>query len=140
MLSKIIKIQGLTGTVVFLLALISLPHFFVRTPSPAEAEAVVHNFLEGEASRQYMQEHRDRGDMVNKEIALRWAEQFEKVKNLRFRAIDIRRTLIVTSLTKPTTFIVRVEIDDYPQQVRYFRIKGSSVYETSRTWWYIPLL
>ncbi len=110
--------------------------------TPEEAEEGIRLYLLSEVTDQYLVDEDGNMGIPSRETALRLEEEVDRVNNLEFVSVEVRRTIIPPHLRRSTHFVVKAIIRDRENiQTRYFWSDASRVVrETSKLHWYIPVL
>lgn len=131
--------------VILLLGILVLPYLLAGSLEPEEAERRIREYLLREVTRQQMAELESGGTRVpDRETALRWEEQINRVNELEFDAVEVKRAVLVPPLRRRTNFVAKAVFRDENRRVqtRYFWFNGtssSSVGESSEPEWYLPI-
>ncbi len=124
------------------IGILVVPQLLARSLEPAEAEALVRQRLVAEVTSDLLAERRSEGDAIpDAANARRWARELECVTRVRFRAVEVRRALLVPPFRRRTNFVVKATIEGEARS-RYFWLFGtgpSSVSNSSRGRWTAPL-
>lgn len=84
-----------------------------------------------------MSERQNSGtDVPDKETALRWEEQIDRINNTEFVSVEVKRAILVPPFRKRTNFVVRATVCDEEQhnQTRYFWFNGTNNIRESSRW------
>jgi hypothetical protein len=137
-----ITVSGVSA-IVLLLGILVLPYLWDGSLEPEEAEEAIRLYLLGEVAEQYLVEREDGSTgILNREVGLRYEEEVDRVNNLEFVSVEVRRTIIPPHLRRSTHFVVKAVIRDQEQhtETRYFWFNGPIVVrETSKLHWHIPI-
>ncbi len=109
--------------------------------APEEAEEGIRLYLVSKVADQYLVDKDGNIGIPSREMALRYEEEVDRVNNLEFVSVEVRRTIIPPHLRRGTHFVVKAVIRDRENtQTRYFWFDaGRVVRETSKLHWYIPV-
>ena len=140
---RTITVTGVPA-IILLLGILVLPYLWDYSLEPEEAQEAIRLYLLGEVTDQYLVEHEDGSiGIPNREMGLRYEEEVDRVNNLEFVSVEVRRTIIPPHLRRGTTFVVKAVIRDPQEQhtkTRYFWFDGPIlVRETSKHHWYFPI-
>lgn len=128
--------------VAVLLGILVVPQLLARSLEPAQAEALVRQHLIAEVTSDLLAERRAEGDPIpDAATAGRWGSELERVRRVRFRAVEVRRALVVPPFRRRTNFVVKATIEGEAVP-RYFWLFGtgpSSVSGSSPGRWSAPL-
>jgi len=136
-----ITVSGVSAIIV-LLGILILPYLWDDSLEPGEAEEAIRLYLLVEAADRYLVEREDGSTgFSNRQMGLRYEEEVDRVNNLEFVSVEVKRTIIPPHLRRSTHFVVKAVIRDQGQIVtRYFWLNGPMVVrETSKLHWYVPI-
>lgn len=139
-----ITVRGVPA-VILLLGILVLPYLLAGSLEPEEAERRIREYLLREVTWQQMAELESGGASVpDRETALRWEEQVNRVNDLEFVSVEVKRAILVPPLRRRTSFVAKAVFRDENRRVqtRYFWFNGtssSSVREGSKLEWYLPI-
>jgi len=141
--------RAIAVSVVFAVLLLSswiaIPYLLERSLfslTPEEAEEGIRLYLLIEAADQYLVDEDGNPGVPDREMALRYEEEVDRIDNLEFVSVEVRRTIIPPHLRRGRPhFVVKVVIRDRENiQTRYFWSDSIMVVrETSKLHWYIPV-
>ena len=141
---RTVAVSGVFAIILFSgwIAIPYLLDYSLFSLKPEEAEEGIRLYLLGEVSERYLVD--EDGNMVipSREIALRYAEEVDRVNSLEFVSVEVKRTIIPPHLRRSTHFVVKAVIRDQEQhtETRYFWFNRHRVVrETSKLHWYIPV-
>lgn len=140
---RTITFRGIPA-ILLLLGIFILPRLLVGSPEPAEAEERIRQYYLLEVIQQQMAEREAGGaEVLDEETALRWADEIERVDDMRFVSVEVKRAIFVPPFRRRTQFAVKAVIQDRGQEeTRYFWFNGTrpgSVQESSRSEWFVPI-
>jgi hypothetical protein len=139
---RTITVSGVPA-IILLLGILILPYLWDGSLEPEEAEEAIRLYLLSEVTDQYLVEREDSSiGIPNREMGLRYEEEVDRVNNLEFVSVEVRRTIIPPHLRRSMHFVVRAVIRDQKQhtETRYFWLNSAIVVrETSKLHWYIPI-
>lgn len=110
--------------------------------TPEEAEEDIRLYLLIEAAEKYLVDEDGNMGVPDREAALRYEEEVDRIDNLEFVSVEVRRTIIPPHLRRSRPhFVVKAVIRDRENiQTRYFWSDAIRVVrETSKLHWYIPV-
>jgi hypothetical protein len=138
---RTITVSGVSG-IVLLLGILALPYLLDDSLEPEQAEEGIRLYLLSEVTDQYLVDGDGGTGIPDREMALRYREEIDRVNHLQFVSVEVKRSIIPPHLRRGTDFVVKAVIRDQEQhtETRYFWFDGSRVVrETSKLHWYIPI-
>lgn len=129
-----IAAYGLVPSLALLGALVLLPHALSGNLSEERAEKIVGDYHRHRQVRAVA----ERAQGAPPSEYPRLEKDFTNATKVQFSSVDVRRSLMVPPFSRRTAFIVRTRLRGATES-KYFRVRGSSVYQTSEIWWHLRL-
>lgn len=102
--------------IILLVSIIALPYLLGGSLEPEEAERRVREYLLREVTYQQLAELESSGaDTPDERMALRWKEQIDRVNNMEFVSVEVKRAVLVPPFRRRTNFAVKVVVREEKQ-------------------------